>query len=118
LQDIATCALFLAAKVEEDPRKLEHVIRVSHACVNKDKPHLDTQNETYKKAAENLVVNELLMLQTLGFEVSVDHPHSHVVKGTQIMNLSKDLAQTAYFMATNRLAVYSSTDHLTCTCLL
>ncbi|XP_062519711.1 cyclin-T1-like isoform X2 [Corticium candelabrum] len=126
--DIATCALFLSAKIEEDPRKLEHVIRVSHACLNRESPHLDTSSEPYKKAAENLVVNELLMLQTLGkrcvgvivcgglfgwcvgFEVSLDHPHSHVVKGTQLMNLSKELAQTAYFMATNSL-------HLTTMCL-
>jgi cyclin T len=27
---ISSCALFLAAKVEEQPRKLEHVIRVAH----------------------------------------------------------------------------------------
>ena len=47
LKDIATCALFLAAKVEEDPRKLEHVIRVSHACLNRDNPHLDTHSEVH-----------------------------------------------------------------------
>lgn len=33
-QAIAACALFLAAKVEEQPRKLEHVIKVAHWCLN------------------------------------------------------------------------------------
>lgn len=33
---IAACSLFLAAKVEEQPRKLEHVIRVAHMLLYKD----------------------------------------------------------------------------------
>lgn len=33
-QSIASAALFLAAKVEEQPRKLEHVIKVAHLCKN------------------------------------------------------------------------------------
>lgn len=31
---IAAAAIFLAAKVEEQPRKLEHIIRVVHLCKN------------------------------------------------------------------------------------
>ena len=42
---IASCALFLAAKVEEQPRKLEHVIRVAHMIINRDQRHLDTNSE-------------------------------------------------------------------------
>ena len=33
---MAPACLFLAAKVEEEPRKLEHVIRVAHACLRRD----------------------------------------------------------------------------------
>ena len=33
---MAPACLFLAAKVEEQPRKLEHVIRVAHACLHRD----------------------------------------------------------------------------------
>jgi hypothetical protein len=42
---IAAAALFLAAKVEEQPRKLEHVIKVAHMCLNRDQPPLDTKSE-------------------------------------------------------------------------
>lgn len=42
---IASCALFLAAKVEEQPRKLEHVIRVAHMIINRDHRNLDTSSE-------------------------------------------------------------------------
>lgn len=42
---IAAAALFLAAKVEEQPRKLEHVIRVAHICLHRENPNLDTKSE-------------------------------------------------------------------------
>ena len=47
-QQIASCCLFLAAKVEEQPRKLEHILRISHKIANKsnpDKSELVTHSE-------------------------------------------------------------------------
>ncbi|KPP67471.1 cyclin-T1-like [Scleropages formosus] len=88
---IAPATLFLAAKVEEQPRKLEHVIKVAHACLNPQDPSPDTRSD-------------------VTFEITIDHPHTHVVKCTQLVRASKDLAQTSYFMATNSL-------HLTTFCL-
>ena len=41
---VALAALFLAAKVEEQPRKLEHVIKMAHICLlGRDAPPLDTR---------------------------------------------------------------------------
>merc|ERR1719422_2625860 len=107
---IASASLFLAAKVEEQPRKLEHVIKVSHICLHRDQPHLDSKSEQYLEQASELVSNENILLQTLGFDVAIDHPHTHVVKCCQLVKASKELAQTSYFMATNSL-------HLTTMCL-
>jgi len=42
---MAAASLFLAAKVEEQPRKLEHVIKIAHMCLNRDQPSLDTKSE-------------------------------------------------------------------------
>lgn len=43
---IATAALFLAAKVEEQPRKVEHVLKVAHMCLHRETPtSLDTKSE-------------------------------------------------------------------------
>ncbi|XP_071978376.1 cyclin-T2 isoform X3 [Engystomops pustulosus] len=103
-------ALFLAAKVEEQPRKLEHVIKVCHACLNPADPQLDTKSDAYLQQAQELVILETILLQTLGFEITIEHPHTDVVKCTQLVRASKDLAQTSYFMATNSL-------HLTTFCL-
>ncbi|NXP48665.1 CCNT1 protein, partial [Heliornis fulica] len=96
-------ALFLAAKVEEQPHKLEHVIKVAHACLHPQETPLDTKSEAYLQQAQDLVILESIILQTLGFEITIDHPHTHVVKCTQLVRASKDLAQTSYFMATNSL---------------
>ncbi|XP_016389916.1 cyclin-T2-like isoform X2 [Sinocyclocheilus rhinocerous] len=103
-------ALFLAAKVEEQPRKLEHVIKVTHACLNPQEPPLDTKSNAYLQQAQELVILETIVLQTLGFEITIEHPHTDVVKCSQLVRASKDLAQTSYFMATNSL-------HLTTFCL-
>ncbi|XP_056909447.1 cyclin-T2a isoform X2 [Takifugu flavidus] len=86
---ISPTTLFLAAKVEEQPRKLEHVIKVAHACLNPQETPLDTKSNAYLQQAQELVMLESIVLQTLA---------------------SKDLAQTSYFMATNSL-------HLTTFCL-
>ncbi|XP_042323618.1 cyclin-T2-like isoform X5 [Sceloporus undulatus] len=107
---ISPTALFLAAKVEEQPRKLEHVIKVAHACLHHQEPLLDTKSDAYLQQAQELVIFETIMLQTLGFEITIEHPHTDVVKCTQLVRASKDLAQTSYFMATNSL-------HLTTFCL-
>ncbi|XP_028850666.1 cyclin-T1-like [Denticeps clupeoides] len=107
---IAPAALFLAAKVEEQPRKLEHVIKVTHACLNPQDPPPDTRSDAYLQQAQDLVILESIILQTLAFEITIDHPHTHVVKCTQLVRASKDLAQTSYYMATNSL-------HLTTFCL-
>ncbi|XP_076653364.1 uncharacterized protein LOC143359349 isoform X1 [Halictus rubicundus] len=107
---IAAAALFLAAKVEEQPRKLEHVIKMAHLCLHRDQPPPDIRSEQYLDQAQDLVFNENVLLQTLGFDVAIDHPHTHVVRCCQLVKASKDLAQTSYFMASNSL-------HLTTMCL-
>ncbi|KAK7909609.1 hypothetical protein WMY93_014293 [Mugilogobius chulae] len=99
---VSPAALFLAAKVEEQPRKLEHVIKVAHACLNPQDPSPDVRSDAYLQQAQDLVILESIILQTLAFEITIDHPHTHVVKCTQLVRASKDLAQTSYFMATNR----------------
>jgi hypothetical protein len=44
-QLVATSAVFLAAKSEEQPRKLQYVAQASYACVYKDQPILDVQSQ-------------------------------------------------------------------------
>jgi cyclin T len=43
-QSVAPCCLFLSAKLEEQPRKLEHVIKVANICLQKN-DQLDPKSE-------------------------------------------------------------------------
>ena len=47
LQLVATASLFLAAKSEEQPRKLQYVAQASYACLNKEMTLLDIQSQVY-----------------------------------------------------------------------
>lgn len=76
---MASASLFLAAKVEEQPRKLEHVIRAANKC------QPQTTEQSYADLAQELVFNENVLLQTLGFDVAIDHPHTHVVRTCQLV---------------------------------
>ncbi|RZC05012.1 cyclin-T [Asbolus verrucosus] len=107
---MAAAALFLAAKVEEQPRKLEYVIRVANMCRNNRDTNIDVNSERYIAQSQDLVFNENVLLQTLGFDVAIDHPHTHVVRCCHLVRASKDLAQSSYFLASNSL-------HLTTMCL-
>ncbi|KAM9820631.1 cyclin-T1-like [Neosynchiropus ocellatus] len=107
---ISQTSLFLASKVEEQPRKLEHVIKIAYACLNPQEPALDTKSTAFQQLSQEVVAVESIILQTLGFEITIDHPHTDVVRCSQLVRASKDLAQTSYFMATNSL-------HLTTFCL-
>uniref|UniRef100_A0A8C0XJ05 Cyclin-like domain-containing protein n=1 Tax=Castor canadensis TaxID=51338 RepID=A0A8C0XJ05_CASCN len=82
---VAPAALFLAAKVEEQPKKLEHVIKVAHACLHPQESLPDTRSEAYLQQVQDLVILESIILQTLGFELTIDHPHTYVVKCTQLV---------------------------------
>lgn len=70
-------------QVEEQPRKLEYVIQIAHKCQNLEPP--DPLKESYQELTQDLVFNENVILQTLGFEVAIDHPHTHVVKTCQLV---------------------------------
>jgi cyclin T len=41
---------------------------------------LDNVIQKYLEQAQDLVFNENVLLQTLGFDVAIDHPHTHVVR--------------------------------------
>lgn len=42
---IAVASLFLAAKVEEQPRKLEHVIKMAYMCLHREQAPPDSRSD-------------------------------------------------------------------------
>ena len=97
---IAVSALFLAAKVEDQPRKLEQVIKAAHLCLCKDGTKLDVTSKPFLSQVEDLLFNENVMLQTLGFDLRIDHPHPYVLQCCSAINVGKEIAQNAYLLST------------------
>uniref|UniRef100_A0A672Q1K6 Cyclin-T2-like n=1 Tax=Sinocyclocheilus grahami TaxID=75366 RepID=A0A672Q1K6_SINGR len=116
---ISPTTLFLAAKVEEQPRKLEHVIKVAHACLNPQDPPLDTKSNVYLQQAQELVLLETIVLQTLGFEITIDHPHTDVVRCSQLVRgrsfLMSSICKLVFSLCF--LCCLSCSLHLTTFCL-
>ncbi|KAK7092761.1 hypothetical protein V1264_008457 [Littorina saxatilis] len=114
----ASMCLFLAAKVEEQPRKLEHLIQTKLKLIPTqpktnyhDKQREVSRAQEVTAQAEEGKLMENTLLKLLGFDLQINHPHTYVVRGCQMLKASKDFAQTAYFLATNSL-------HLTNMCVM
>lgn len=55
MKSMAPAALFLAAKVEEQPKKLEHVIKVAHTCLHPQESLPDTRSEVGNYTFEKVI---------------------------------------------------------------
>ncbi|GBG24539.1 Cyclin-T1-4 [Hondaea fermentalgiana] len=99
---VGTAAVFLAAKVEEDMKKLDDVVRAAvtihdfarNGCVHKamrdpqrvfrmgmmDDAPMPREKMTRKVLEEKTLLCERVLLHTLSFDVSVVHPHVSAVE--------------------------------------
>lgn len=94
--EVAVAALVLAAKTEEAPKKLNTVIqecyklktramqagRLSKSPNDKESSSsfLDTKGEEFLKLKERILLLERIILHTIGFELSIDHPYKFFVE--------------------------------------
>ena len=103
--EVAVASIVLAAKTEESPKKLNLVIeecyklkmrgmqagRISvgpnpgSSVGTNNNDTLDPQSEEFTKLKERILLLERVLLHTIGFELSIDHPYKFLVE--QIKNL-------------------------------
>ncbi|XP_057329801.1 cyclin-T-like [Microplitis mediator] len=106
--EIATAAIFLAAKVEEEPQKSQAVISALHVCLNKYEAHqLDTTFAENQEKVKALTSNEQLLLGTLGFKMGVSHPHHYIKKFCGEIKACKELCKIFLQMANYTLQMTS-----------
>uniref|UniRef100_A0A8D8TXL1 Cyclin-K n=3 Tax=Cacopsylla melanoneura TaxID=428564 RepID=A0A8D8TXL1_9HEMI len=71
----ASCCLFLAGKVEETPKKCKDVIKTARMLVD------DKKFKTFgDDPREEVMTLERILLQTIKFDLQVDHPYSFLLK--------------------------------------
>lgn len=71
----ACCCLFLAGKVEETPKKCKDIIKVARQLLTDDK--FASFGDDPK---EEVMTLERILLQTIKFDLQVEHPYSFLVK--------------------------------------
>eukprot|EP00850_Spirogloea_muscicola_P019363 SM000189S04080 [mRNA] locus=s189:275431:278462:+ [translate_table: standard] len=95
---IATICMFLAGKVEETPKSLKDVIRISYESRHKKDPaQLAQFQQRYEAEKELLLVGERLVLNTLGFDLNINHPYKPLVTAIKMYGVAQQaLAQVAW----------------------
>lgn len=98
---IACTAVFLAAKVGDDFKKYSEVFGACKKCFDTNGVTMENIKD-WRLDPENIFFNEDVMLQTLGFEIDIEHPHTHIIKCLKMINADKneDISRTSYLLAT------------------
>lgn len=85
--EVAIACILLAAKTEEAPKKLTHVIQKCYQLKNggsssagSKKVELDTKGEEFLKLKERTLLLERVILHTIAFELSIDHPYKPLIE--------------------------------------
>nr|CAG4637177.1 EOG090X09KD [Ceriodaphnia reticulata]SVE73059.1 EOG090X09KD [Ceriodaphnia reticulata] len=90
----ACCCLFLAGKVEETPKKCKDIIKVAKASLS------ETQFQQFgEDAKEEVMTLERILLQTIRFDLQVEHPYGYLIKYAKSLKGDKSKLQKMVQMA-------------------
>lgn len=95
----ACCCLFLAGKVEETPKKCRDIITTARTMV--EDPSFQAFSEDARKAKEEVMTLESILLQTIKFDLEVDHPYNFLVLYAKALKGDKTKLQQMVQMAWN-----------------
>ncbi|XP_063994204.1 cyclin-K [Diachasmimorpha longicaudata] len=90
----ACCCLFLAGKVEETPKKCKDIIKTAKTLLTEQK--FLTFGEDPK---EEVMTLERILLQTIKFDLQVEHPYSYLLKYAKCLKGDKGKLQKMVQMA-------------------
>lgn len=90
----ACCCLLLAGKVEETPKKCKDIIRTAKSLLSEQK--FMTFGEDPK---EEVMTLERILLQTIKFDLQVEHPYSYLLKYAKCLKGDKNKLQKMVQMA-------------------
>nr|CAG4648064.1 EOG090X09KD [Moina brachiata]SVE93125.1 EOG090X09KD [Moina brachiata] len=90
----ACCCLFLAGKVEETPKKCKDIIKVAKASLT------EAQFQQFgEDAKEEVMTLERILLQTIRFDLQVEHPYGYLIKYAKSLKGDKAKLQKMVQMA-------------------
>lgn len=90
----AASCLFLAGKVEETPKKCKDILKIAKDVMS------DQQFLTFgEDPKETVMIMERILLQTINFDLQVDHPYKHLLKYAKSLRGADDDIQKMVQMA-------------------
>ncbi|XP_055386269.1 cyclin-K [Condylostylus longicornis] len=92
----ACCCLFLAGKVEETPKKARDIIRNARNLLSDDKFYSFGDDPK-----EEVMTLERILLQTIKFDLQVEHPYGFLVKYAKCLKGDQSKLQKMVQMAWN-----------------
>ncbi|KAI7892490.1 cyclin-like protein [Mucor mucedo] len=97
--DIASTCLFIATKVEECTRRFKDIVL---ACARKasknDNLRLEEDSKEFTRWKESLLHNEIIVLDTLCFDLSVEHPHTSLMRFETQLTVSSSSIRKAWML--------------------
>ncbi|XP_076313676.1 uncharacterized protein LOC143226520 [Tachypleus tridentatus] len=90
----ACSCLFLAGKVEETPKKCKDIIKMAHSFLTEQQI-----SQFGEDSKEEVMTLERILLQTIKFDLQVDHPYRHLLKYAKSLKGDKQKLQKVVQMA-------------------
>lgn len=111
--EMAVTCMFLACKAEESHRKLQNVIDAAIASLDKTPTgqqrwaerslRADPASKDSVRWAEIILQNEETLLETLCFDLIIEHPHEILVKACHRLSVDKPVLQLAWAIINDTL---------------
>ncbi|KAI8331528.1 cyclin-like protein [Chlamydoabsidia padenii] len=99
IYDMAATSLFVAAKVEENTRRIKDFV---NACAQKaaknDKLVLNEDSKDFVRWKETMLFNEVILLETLCFDLTIEHPHLYLEYLETQLNISGSMLRKAWML--------------------
>jgi len=104
---VAASCVWLAAKLEESPRKIQQVLNVFHRmeCRRENLPlePLEPHSKKYSRLKMDLNRTERHLLKEMGFICHVEHPHKFILNYLAQVEAPPELMQEAWNLANDSL---------------
>ncbi|GLJ20559.1 hypothetical protein SUGI_0374050 [Cryptomeria japonica] len=104
---VAASCVWLAAKLEESPRRIQQILNVFHRieCRREDLPlePLEPHSKKYTELKMDLNRTERHLLKEMGFICHVEHPHKFILNYLATVEAPPELMQEAWNLANDSL---------------
>ncbi|KAL9262790.1 Cyclin-L1-1-like protein [Drosera capensis] len=104
---VAASCVWLASKLEENPRKARQILIVFNRmeCRRENLPleHLDLFSKKYTDLKMDLIRTERHLLKEMGFICHVEHPHKFISNYLAVLDAPPELRQEAWNLANDSL---------------